>query len=223
MVLIGFLTVLVVRSLSDARTARAEARFAMSLLSSSNVTLAATKADRDKYRELFELAGRIGGKPAAGARIIVTKWDTVLVHDTIPTITQPDGTRTATFTDSSRQVVVHADVVAPPAPAPLRATLRVTLPADTPTVGFVRVGNKTIATVSWQGREVKADSPFLLTAPKPPRLQSFVEVLGDPATVTLRGGTSLRVFGGLSAVAAVDQRFAAGERVRAGAGIRYTF
>jgi len=223
MCLIGFLAVLSIRSISDARAARAEARFAVAMLTGSNATLAVTQADRDKYRELFEFAGRIGGKPVAGTRIIVTKWDTVFVHDTVPTTVSPDGTRVATFTDSSQQVVVRAEVTAPPGTAPLRAKLQVTLPADTPTVGFVRVGTKVVATVKWRGREVRADSPFLLTAPKPPRLQSFVEVLGDPAAATLRGGTSLRVFSGLSAVVAADQRFAPGERARFGAGVRYTF
>jgi hypothetical protein len=223
MVLIGFLTVVAIRLVRDARAARAEAAFAWAAVDSSKVVLASTKMDRDKYRELAAFAAKVSGKPIAGTRIIVTRWDTVFVHDSVPTTVASDGTRTATFTDSSQQVVVRAEVTAPPGTAPLRATLRVTLPADTPSVGFVRVGTKVVATVKWQGREVRADSPFLLTAPKPPRLQSFLEVLGDPAAATLRGGTSFRVYGGLSAVAAVDQRFAAGEHVRAGAGIRYTF
>lgn len=216
------LTVVGWQLLNDARQARAEAELAWLAVDSGSVKLAAERIDKKRYQDLLAFAEKVGGRPVAGVRIPIPMWDTVYVHDTLPTVTAPDGTRTASFTDSSESVVVRADVTAPPCCAPLQARLQVTLPADTPTIGFVQVGSKTVVRAKWRGREVSLDAPFY-TPVKPPRVQSFIEVLGDPETATVRGGSSLRVFGGWSAVAAVGQRFAPGERTQVGAGVRYTF
>jgi hypothetical protein len=205
------------------QAARQEAAVAWAALAGDSVTLAATKAERDQYQTLFEQAKRVNGKPVAGVKLVVPHTDTLWRHDTLPTELLPDSTRRAEFTDSAADgTSVHVAVVAKPCCAPLEANVQLTVPADTLTVGFIQVGSRTVVTAQSRTRKVEVDAPFLVP-PSLPRWGRFVEVLGDPHTVTLRGGVTLRTFGGVDLEAVTDKRFTSQDAARWLVGVRYHF
>lgn len=121
------------------------------------------------------VADSMGGKVIGAVTVYVPVRDTVVIHDTLVTV-DSGGTRTASFRDSTFAGVVEGNVVAPPAPAPLRMAYTLTRPAFTPTVGLIQVGTEVSAVVRWQGEEARVDGAFALPqAPRPKRVQPFVQ------------------------------------------------
>jgi hypothetical protein len=141
---------------------------------STEALLATTTRERDHYRSLVAAANQLGGKPIAGIEIHVAPRDTTLKHDSLPTrIT--DSLRTAQFRDSTFAGVIEGTMSAPPFPAALGLSYQVHRPAFDPKVGFVQVGDKAVAVVTWQGEKTTIDAPFFTPSlTKPKRLERYV-------------------------------------------------
>lgn len=187
--------------------------------------LAETELRRDQYAEQLKAADKLNGELVVAIRLKVPRRDTLLVHDTLETTVMVDGSRRADFRDSTFAGVLHGTVTAPPYPAPLGLQYTLTRPAFSPSVGLVRVGQRFVATVEWQGEHVEVDAPYAdAELVRPPRFSPWVELLTDPGlTLTARAGAQVRVGWGMSMQAALDQRFTTGESLRVLAGIRKEF
>lgn len=188
-------------------TLRADVRAERALRDTARVKEAAAKADKEQYRQLYEFAKSLGGKPAAGATLVISRVDTTIVHDTLPTTLAVDSTRVAHVRDSTRAGVLDATLTAPPCCAPLRFTYTLTRPALRPQVGFTRVGSRVLVTATVDGDSVAIESPFYVP-PALPRWERFIGVYGDPDALSAAVGTRLRVRSGAYAVVQAARRFA---------------
>ena len=190
------------------------------LRDTAQVKEAAARADRDTYAALYAAAKQAGGKPVAGVVIRVPVRDTLVIHDTVETVVSPDSTRVSRFRDSTFAGTIQGVVTAPPCCAPLAVTYTLTRPAFSPTIGFVRSGSRVLAMVEWGGEQVSVDAPFY-TPPALPRWERWVDVLGDPDAVSVRLGTSVRVYRGWNVQAVADRRFAPNTPANVQVGVRY--
>lgn len=166
------------------------------------------RASADSLSGLLAAAKELNGKLIAGAKLHIPARDTQVVHDTVPTIREPDSSRVATFKDSTFAGYIEGRVVAPPYPSPLGISYTLTRPAFSPSVGFVQIGDRFAAVVVWQGEHVQVEAPYVLPEPKHlGPLGGFVQldrVLGQGEWVAQAGGV-LRAFWGLSGQVSVQQ------------------
>lgn len=161
---------------------------------STKAKLTTSYVERDSLRVLLKAARQLNGELVAALRIAVPKRETVYVHDTIETIRYVDGSRTATFGDSTGWAVVKGVVKAPPFPAPLGVSYTVTQPPFNPAVGLVRTGNATFAVVSWQDQKFEVEVPYADLPPKLPRVIPYVRGAWSPDGLALGGaGMGFRV------------------------------
>ena len=157
-------TVQRVRNERQERVAAAVAQ--QPLNDSTSARLAGARLERDSLRTLLKAAKQLNGKLVVAMRLHVARRDTVYQHDTVPTTVYADGSRTATFGDSTTWAVVRGTVTAPPYPAALGVHYTVSRPAFSPAVGLVRSGNAYFATVTWQNEQVNVTVPYVdLPAP----------------------------------------------------------
>lgn len=190
--------------------AELQAQHQRALNDSTQIVQASERIQHRKEIEGLLTAEReMQGKLIAALKIAIAQRDTTIIHHGLPTDTLPNGTRTATFADSTFAGKLAGTVTAPPYPAPLGLAYTLTRPAFTPEIGFVRVGNKTIATVVWQGETYKIESAYFDPNPVPsPRLTPFVAAQYDllrPAAV-ISGGVEFRLPWHLWATATASQR-----------------
>jgi hypothetical protein len=108
--------------------------------------------------------------------IPVPQYDTVVVHDTLPTHTDSSGTRTAEFHDSTYVGTLDGLVTAPPT-GPLGIQYQLTAPAFNPTFTLTTDS----AFVDWRGRRYGV----AYTPPTPPVTPPSVVVL--PSSLSLLG------------------------------------
>jgi len=191
---------------------------------STRVQLANAQAANRQLAALYGAATAMHGKLVAGVAIKVAKRDTVLIHDTLPTITTMDSTRTAGFQDSTFAGTITGVVEAPPFPSPIGVTYHVVQPAFRPEVGFVKVDGNYVAVVEWQGQRYTIDSPTwtpdAAAAPAGKRFVVYGDVLTDPAlTITTRFGASLKVPWSLRLLGEVSQRWKVGDRALVNVGL----
>lgn len=150
----------------------------------------------EKHKALQAAAKELKGELVVALAIAIAQRDTALAHASLPTqVDTVTGSRTAQFTDTTFAGIITGTVTAPPFPEPLGIALTIIRPAFTPSVGFVRVADRFVAVVNWQGEEYKIDAPFF-EAPPPPRkrLEWFVEggyLIGEVSAPVLSGGGSL--------------------------------
>ena len=185
----------------------------------------ATRAEhqRDSLQGVLKAAKELNGRLVAALAVKVAARDTVIVHDTLPTVVGPDSTRTAVLRDSTFAGVVRADIIAPPCCAPLRATLQVHRPEFRPEIGFVELKNKQYAAVVvWQGERATIQVPYF-APPKPPALTRWIE--GTYSLVSapeIAAGVSL-AFHGFSVGPTARLSLAAGTVPTVGITIRRTW
>ena len=156
--------------------------------------LALSEANKDSLQLALTAAHELNGKLVAAVRVHVAARDTLVVHDTLPTTLAQDSTRTAKFTDSTFAGRIEGTVTAPPCCAPLSVTYALHRPEFNPEIGFVRVGNSYVATVSWQGEQAQASAPFFTPPPKKlPWLGYFAGgFINQDRVVYGRGGVEVR-------------------------------
>lgn len=149
----------------------------------------------DSLKHVVAAAKRLNGKLVAALRITVAQRDTAISHATLPTKTDPTGTRTAHFRDSTAMGVLDATLTAPPAPKPLGIQYTFTQPAFSPEIGFVQVGDSMVAVVYWQGTKVQVRAPYFKKPPKALRpLGGFAEMnVFTKGLVEARAGGVLRI------------------------------
>jgi hypothetical protein len=190
-------------------TLEASVRVERALKDSANFKEAATRADRDQYRTLLDIARTLGGKPVAGGTVVVRGRDTVVVHDTVPTALASDSTRTAHFHDSTSYVVADGTVVAPPCCAPLRLTYTLKPVPQRAQLLITRVGDRYVATAAVNGDTTTStvDAPFYVP-PAPPRWERYVSAFVDPDAVTGTVGVRLRLVQQWHAAIQAERRFA---------------
>jgi hypothetical protein len=209
----------------DDKTAAQAALVTQRKLTDSTVAvLASERADKTQLKELLESAKKVNGALMAGLSIHIAPRETTIVNHPIVTVTNPDSTRTGLFSDSTFAGTISGMVTAPPCCAPLAIQYSVKRPAFDPKVGFIQVGNRLAAVVSWQGEEVTIEHPYGKLEPPTKRFIPFADALVDPTAVfTADVGVILNVAKGFGLIARVDQRLQLGEPTRAGVGIHKEF
>jgi hypothetical protein len=75
---------------------------------------------------------------------------------------------------------LHIDAEAPAFPAPFKLGYSLTVPAFSPSVGFVQTGNSYAAVVTWAGQQIKIDNAFVLPQPRV-KFVAGLNVLADTA------------------------------------------
>lgn len=208
----------------DVSTAVLEARIAHaeSTLKDTELELAGTRLDKAKLANALEAAKLLKGKPVAGFVIKVPARDTVIVHDTVTTTLLPDSTRVGKTQDSTWAGAVSVTAVAPPCCAPLKIDLTIQRPAFTPEVSFIKVGEKYVAMVYWQGETVEVDAAFY-KPPGPRRVLVWAEgTYNIDGPHEVRAGTAMRLLG-FQVGPAVSQRLIYGERPALGVVLRREF
>lgn len=179
----------------DERNARTGAEIAQQPLNdSTSARLAATRIERDSLRVLLQAAKQLNGELIVALRLKVPRRDTVYKWDTLKTTVFVDGSRTASFGDSTTWAVVRGTVTAPPYPGALGITYTVSRPAFNPAVGIVRSGNAYFATVSWQNERAEVEVPFVDVPPKLPFVVPYVRGAYSPVGAMQAGaGMGFRV------------------------------
>lgn len=138
--------------------------------------LAINAIERDSLSHLLVNAKELNGRLVAALRIHVPERDTLIVHDTLPTNLAADSTRTAEVHDSTFAGRVDGMITAKPCCAPLEFQYTLTRPAFDPEVGFVKVADRYVAVVNWQGEHFQVEAPYFLQPKKPlPFLGYFAE------------------------------------------------
>jgi hypothetical protein len=180
---------------------------------STTARLAITLADKAALANELAYAHKVHGTLVAALRLKISKRDTLVVHDTLYTQVAVDGTRTATFRDSTFAGTLEGTVTAPPSPAPLGLTYALTRPAFSPSLGFIEVGAQLVAVVTWQGERVEIVSPYQRPPKKSfPMFGGFVEgnyALPSDSAVGRwygRGGLRMTVPWHVSGQAGIDTR-----------------
>lgn len=193
----AFGTLLIVAAASglyqQSAATRAELTATRALNDSTVVRLAATTLERDSLAGLVAAAKTLKGDLVAGAKLRVSKRDTVIFHDTLYVDTLPNQHRTAKFRDSTFAGVIEGTIKAPPFPAPLSLTYSVSRPAFSPSVGFVRMGDTYAAVVTWQGERVEVEAPFVRLPPPPKRVVPYVTGAWTPGGATGGAGVEVRL------------------------------
>lgn len=171
--------------------------------------LASANQDRDAMHGLLIAKDKLQGKLIAGFVVKVPKRDTLVIHDTLVTTLGSDSTRSASFSDSTFAGRLTGTVTAPPCCAALQLKYQLTRPAFAPSVGFVQVGDKQVAVVTWQGEHVEIASPYADLPKAPHRFGTFVEggVSFPREAAFARAGAFVRPGWNLSAFGAVEQTF----------------
>jgi hypothetical protein len=191
---------------------------------STQAVLAATRADREQLAGLLTTAEEINGKLVAGLRIRIPARDTVIIYDTLETTRLVDSSRVATFRDSTFAGTIAGTINAPPYPAPLGFSYELKRPEFNPAVGFVQVGDRFVATVTWQGEQAKVEAPFF----EPPKAAKkrerpwfpYAEVGFSGSEGMVRTGVQIRFWNNFNIVTSVE-RFGAEDR--AGLSLRREF
>ena len=129
---------------------------------------------RDSVGQALIAEKQLNGKLRAALTAHVAARDTVLVERPLETDTT-DQTRTAHFRDSTFAGVISGTVVAPPFPSPLRIGYQVSRPEFNPTIAFVQVGERMVATVYWQDEHVEVQAPYWKPEAYTSPIQLFVE------------------------------------------------
>ena len=161
---------------------------------STQAVLARTKFERDSLRALHKAAKELNGQLIAAVRILVARRDTLIVHGSTFTKVFTDGTRTASFRDSLSWAQVEGTITAPPYPGALGVNYKLTRPAFSPSVGFVKSGNAYVAVVTWQGEKFEISTPYFDPPVVEPRLAPYVRVAWSPLGAGLAGaGMQFRV------------------------------
>jgi hypothetical protein len=182
--------------------------------------LTSTDAVKDSLGAALAAAHKLNGTLVAALRIRIPARDTMYVHDTLPT-TIVDSTRIATFSDSGFAGTITGTVKAPPFPSPLSVTYNVHRPAFAPQVGFVRVANRTVAVVSWQGEQAEIEAPFAEADNRLGTFGSYVEALYGLAGPSLaRAGGVIRGPWHFTVVSALEYRIQPGARPELYVGLR---
>lgn len=178
------------------------------LASGVEARLAHSELVTDSLVSVVQAANKLHGKLIAAVAVWVAQRDTQVDHPELPT-TDTAGTRTAAFRDSSFAGVIEGTVIAPPYPSPLGIRYHFIRPAFRPEIGFVRVGDSTVAVVAWNGETVRVTAPYAAPAVRPLKrfgayLAGDYAFLGDlPSTGQL--GLFLRPFRGWEVTLAAAQ------------------
>ena len=160
---------------------------AKALNDSTQAVLASTQFERDTLRVLYQAAKQLNGELVAAVRIHVRRRDTLFIHDSIVTTVYKDGTRTASFRDSTAWAMVQGTVTAPPFPGALGVEYKLTRPAFSPAVGFVKSGDAYLAVVSWQGEKFEIKAPYVDPPVIEPRLSPYVRAAWSPLGAGMAG------------------------------------
>lgn len=129
---------------------------------STQARLARVTRENGTLQAIADAAKPLGGKPVAGVTYTV-KSDTIyLPAKPVPTTTQPDSTRVASFTDSTKGYKLRIEATAPPFPAPLRLGYTLVTPEFHPQVGFVKAGDGYYAVVSSAGQTFTTKDAFFV-------------------------------------------------------------
>lgn len=174
--------------------------------------LTVAHASKDSLGGLLQATRELNGRLLAGVGVHIPARDTVVVHDTIETVVHADGSREARFKDSTFAGIIDAHITAPPTGA-LGVEYTIHRPAFTPKIGFVQVGDSTVAVVTWQGEEAQVSTPYFARAQRP-LLQGFGEATYTwNDAVTLRAGGEIRTpIRQLVAIAGLEQRLVVGAK-----------
>lgn len=144
----------------DSRMMAALLQHQIALNDSTWAILASGKTRSGELEAVKTGAKELGGKLVAGVRL-VTRADTVYVPLREAETTQQDSIRYAQVRDTTESgVEIAVDAEAPPYPAPLKLGYQVVVPPFTPEVGFVRVGDRYTAVVSWRGQQVQVEDAY---------------------------------------------------------------
>lgn len=188
---------------------------------STSARLASTTAIKDSVGALFDAAKELNGKLVAALRIRIPAQDTILIHDTLPTTVLADSTRIATFRDSTFAGTITAKVKAPPCCAPLGITYTLARPTFAPQVGFVRVGNRMVAVVSWAGEEARLEAPFAAAEHRLGTLGWYAEGLyGLNGASRVRAGGVIRGPWHVTLVTALERQLQGSTAVTGYVGVR---
>lgn len=188
---------------------------------STAARLALSILQRDSVGGLLDAAHKLNGKLVAALRIHVAAKDTLVAHDTLAT-TMVDSVRRATFVDSTFAGTIAGTITAPPAPAPLGLTYTLTRPAFDPEVGFVRVGDRTVAVVTWRGEKFTINAPYAKAQYRLRTLGYYFEGLyGLAGPGYARAGGILRAWHGWSAVGSLERGLVLHATPKAYVGLRW--
>lgn len=167
---------------------------AQHLNDSTQAVLAKTKLERDTLRALYKATKELNGHLVAAVRIRVAQRDTVFIYDSIVTTVYKDGTRTASFRDSTAWAKVEGTITAPPFPGALGVNYKLTRPEFSPSVGFVKKGDAYLAVVTWQGEKFEIVSPYVDMPTVEPRIAPYVRAAWSPLGAGMAGlGMQLRI------------------------------
>jgi hypothetical protein len=156
--------------------------------------LTVAEYERDSVVNLHEAAEAAHGELVAALRLRIAQRDTVVVHDTIPTMVLEDGTRIATFDDSTFAGRIEGTVTAPPYPAQIGIRYTLTRPEFTPEIGFMQLDTAFVALVSWRGENYRIESPYFRPPPRPDRLLGgFLEAAWHPVALVGEDSVEARV------------------------------
>jgi hypothetical protein len=144
---------------------------------------AGTSLGRHELPALTDAADALHGKLAAGVSFHTRPDTSVRSLGEVTTVSRVDSTRTAVLVDTTKMgVILRVDAEAPAFPAPLKLGYSLTVPAFSPSVGFVQTGDSYAAVVTWADQVVKIDNAFVLPQPHV-KLVAGVNVLADTAKV----------------------------------------
>jgi hypothetical protein len=166
------------------------------LVAGTEARLAHESSVKDSLTGLMQAERLLHGKLLAGLRLALARRDTLVMHDTLPTISLADSaSRVAHFRDSTFAGTIAGTITAPPYPAALGLSYVLTRPAFSPEIGFVKVGDSVVAVVRWQGEHAEIAAPYFDLPQKPlPLVGYFVEtswtLVGE---LEVRGGALVRV------------------------------
>lgn len=140
---------------------------------------AGTSLGRHELPALTDAAHALNGKLVAGVSFHTKADTTVKPLTEVTTSRTVDSVRKAVLEDTTAMgITVHIDAEAPAFPAPLKLGYSVSVPAFSPSVGFVQTGNTYAAIVTWGGQQIKIDSAFVLPQPRV-KLVAGLNVLAD--------------------------------------------
>ena len=200
---IGVLVILaglfgVVRYVQTVRTRNTQLELEMNnertLKDGAQARLAISAIEKDSLGHLLANAKELNGRLVAALRIHVPERDTMIIHDSLVTTLADDSTRTAPVHDSTFAGTIDGTITAPPCCAPLGFKYTVTRPAFDPEVGFVKVADRYVAVVNWQGEHFQVEAPYFLQPKKAlPFLGYFAE--GGVGMYEQDASLRYRVFG----------------------------